>query len=70
MHVPDTSELIRRETVAGTKQRNSAANRSKHKPQRGATVLKGRIKQQFVEVDPIAVDSRFFVVFELGVLPK
>ena len=64
----DSGCLIRKDPPANVK--NSKQPRPKIAAKRGGTVLKGRSRQQFVEVDPIDVDIRFFTKLLLCLVPK
>ena len=67
IHVTDSGCLLRKDPPSNVK--NSKQPRPKQ-PARGGTVLKGRSRQQFVEVDPIDVDTRFFTKLLLCLVPK
>ncbi len=65
----DTACLIRKDPPRhdnNAKQRENAIRRQ----HRGGTMLKGRVNQQFMEVDPIEVDDRFFTTLLISLLPE
>ena len=64
--VIDSGSLIRKDPPAN---KNAKQSRPRQ-PNRGGTVLRGRSRQQFVEVDPIDVDTRFFTKLLLCLVPK
>ena len=63
-----TAHNNKRKTTAAAAAAAAAA--AKPKIQRGGTVLKGRVKQQFVEVDPMDVDGRFKTTLLVCILPE